>query len=83
MSDYLAQLQNRLVSCLRTVPFPDTTPQDIRTDNIATFVTKIQRMYGAGVGMGMGVGPMVGRPPPESTSVFSAIKSALAEIEVN
>ena len=76
ISDYLSELQSKLVSCLRTVPFsPDhelASMGDLaQGDNLMHFVSRIQRLYG------------VSSHPTENSSLFSAIKSALAEIEVN
>lgn len=72
INEYLAELQTKLVTCLRTVPFPDSDPADLTGDNLMSFVSKIQRLYGGGSSR-----------TTETSSLFSAIKSALAEIEVN
>ena len=71
INDYLAGLQSKLVTCLRGVPFPDGDQADLTEDNLMTFVSKIQRLYGGN------------NRTTETSSLFSAIKSALAEIEVN
>ncbi|KAL8598651.1 hypothetical protein ACOMHN_013534 [Nucella lapillus] len=71
ISDYLAGLQSKLVSCLRTVPFTEADPGDLTGDSLLHFVTKIQRLYGPNT------------CTSDTSSLFSAIKSALAEIEVN
>ncbi|KAK7100449.1 hypothetical protein V1264_023408 [Littorina saxatilis] len=71
ISDYLAELQTKLVTCLRTVPFPDHEQADLSGENLMSFVSRIQRLYG------------VNNHTTENSSLFSAIKSALAEIEVN
>ena len=72
VGDYLSQLQTQLVTCLRTVPLPElASPVELCEDNLVNFFSQIQCMYG---------GPV---RTAESASLFSAIKSALAEVEVN
>lgn len=72
ISEYLAGLQSKLVHCLRTVPFSEAEQQVLSEESLVNFVTKIQRLYGSGTSRSS-----------ETSSLFSAIKSALAEIEVN
>ncbi|KAK7495929.1 hypothetical protein BaRGS_00012919 [Batillaria attramentaria] len=73
ITEYLQGLQSKLVSCLRTVPFPEAEQPELTEENLIHFVTKIQRLYCNGDAS----------RGSETSSLFSAIKSALAEIEVN
>ncbi|XP_025108837.1 myelin transcription factor 1-like protein isoform X5 [Pomacea canaliculata] len=70
LNEYLAGLQSKLVHCLRTVPFSEAEQQELTEENLISFVSKIQQLYGPS-------------RASETSSLFSAIKSALAEIEVN
>ena len=75
-----SHLQNRLVSCFSAAPFHDHDVPEVADDSLRNFVSKIQWWYDGGGGGGNAGG---GGHATESTTLFGAIKSALAEIEVS